>query len=187
MLLSHFADLASTELDREVVISPLAAAEAVNHPWPGNVRALRNAVLRAAALADGPIGPDELIPEVEQPRARSEMISVPRGTYASMHAALLQKVVTEEGSIRRAARVLEFVANGSHERRERPRALGAVLPCGVRIGEAALDESVLLLIERRLQVMQRGAHAISREVANLGAGPREGEDRIAALGAVAKE
>jgi hypothetical protein len=35
------------------------------------------------------------------------MISVPRGTYASMHAALLQKVVTEEGSIRRAARVLE--------------------------------------------------------------------------------
>ncbi|HVH99721.1 MAG TPA: sigma 54-interacting transcriptional regulator [Enhygromyxa sp.] len=108
ILLSHFADLASAELGREVVISQLAAAEAVNHPWPGNVRALRNAVLRAAALADGPIGPAELIPEVEQPRARSETISVPRGTYASMHTALLQQIVHEEGSIRRAARVLEI-------------------------------------------------------------------------------
>jgi DNA-binding NtrC family response regulator len=108
MLLSHFVELASAELGREVVISQLAAAEAVNHPWPGNVRALRNAVLRAAALADGPIGPDELIPEVEQPRARSEMISVPRGSYASMHTAMLQQIVAEEGSIRRAARVLEI-------------------------------------------------------------------------------
>ncbi|MFO7563635.1 MAG: sigma-54 dependent transcriptional regulator [Enhygromyxa sp.] len=107
VLLDYFAELASDELGREVVVSPLAAAEAINHPWPGNVRALRNAVLRAAALADGPIGPDALIPEVEQPRARSEMISVPRGTYARMHAALLQKIVAEEGSIRRAARVLE--------------------------------------------------------------------------------
>jgi DNA-binding NtrC family response regulator len=106
MLLDHFVELASAELGRTVVISPAAAAEAVHHPWPGNVRALRNAVLRAAALADGPIGPDALIPEIEQPRARSEMISVPRGTYASMHAALLQQIVTEEGSIRRAARVL---------------------------------------------------------------------------------
>jgi hypothetical protein len=35
------------------------------------------------------------------------MISIPRGTYASMHTALLQKVIAEEGSIRRAARVLE--------------------------------------------------------------------------------
>lgn len=106
ILLNHFAELASAELGREVVVSPLAAAEAVNHPWPGNVRALRNAVLRAAALADGPIKPAALIPEVEQPRTRSELISVPRGTFASMRAALLQKVVSEEGSIRRAARVL---------------------------------------------------------------------------------
>jgi DNA-binding NtrC family response regulator len=107
LLLDYFAQLASEELGREVVVSPLAAAEAINHPWPGNVRALRNAVLRAAALADGPIGPDALIPEVEQPRARSEMISIPRGNYASMHTAMLQKIVAEEGSIRRAARVLE--------------------------------------------------------------------------------
>ncbi len=107
VLLEHFVRLASSELGREVEVSATATAEAVNHPWPGNVRALRNAVLRAAALAEGPIGPEQLIPEVEQPRARAELISVPRGNYASMHAALLQKVVAEEGSIRKAARVLQ--------------------------------------------------------------------------------
>jgi DNA-binding NtrC family response regulator len=125
ILLAHFVELASTELGREVVLSPSAAAEAANHPWPGNVRALRNAVLRAAALADGPIGPDELIPEVEQPRARSEMISVPRGSYALMHTAMLQQIVAEEGSIRRAARVLGI-----------PRStLGAWLRNGVELDE----------------------------------------------------
>lgn len=106
MLLEHFVGLAAAELGHPVELSPKAAAEAVHHSWPGNVRALRNAVLRAAALADGPIKPTDLIPEIEQPRARTELISVPRGSYASMHTALLQLVVAEEGSIRRAARVL---------------------------------------------------------------------------------
>jgi DNA-binding NtrC family response regulator len=106
MLLEHFVKLASTELGREVVLSHAAAAEAVHYDWPGNVRALRNAILRGAALADGPISARDLIPEIERPRARSELISVPRGTYGSMQAALLRQVVSEEGSIRRAARVL---------------------------------------------------------------------------------
>ena len=107
LLLEHFVKLASVELGHEVVLSHEAAAEAIHYPWPGNVRALRNAVLRAAALAEGPISAAELVPEIEQPRARGELISLPRGSYAAMHAALLQQIVAEEGSIRRAARVLE--------------------------------------------------------------------------------
>jgi len=106
LLLEHFVELAALELGQPVMLSREAAAEAVHYPWHGNVRALRNAVLRAAALADGPISATDLLPEVEQPRTRAELISVPRGTYASMHTALLQQVVAEEGSIRRAAAVL---------------------------------------------------------------------------------
>jgi DNA-binding NtrC family response regulator len=107
VLLEHFIDLASAELGREVVVSQAAVAEAIVHTWPGNVRALRNAVLRAAALSDGPITPRELLPALANPCPRGDQISVPRGTYAHMHAALLQKIVAEEGSIRRAARILE--------------------------------------------------------------------------------
>jgi DNA-binding NtrC family response regulator len=108
VLLEFFIDLASAELGREVVVSQAAVAKAIVHTWPGNVRALRNAVLRAAALSEGPITAAELIPPAEQtPSTRGDQISVPRGTYAHMHAALLQQVVAEEGSIRQAARILE--------------------------------------------------------------------------------
>ncbi len=105
MLLDHFADEAARELGREVVLSSAAVEEALAHPWPGNVRAMRNAVMRAAALAEGPISPEALLPELPVQR-RSDVIPVPRGDYASMHANMLQLVVAEEGSIRRAARVL---------------------------------------------------------------------------------
>jgi DNA-binding NtrC family response regulator len=108
VLLSHFIDQAAAQLGREVVISQAAAAEALEHAWPGNVRALRNAVLRAAALSDGPIGPAELLPPIECPRLRGESITIPRGTYAEMHVALLKHVIEEEGSIRKAARVLDI-------------------------------------------------------------------------------
>jgi DNA-binding NtrC family response regulator len=107
MLLAHFINLAAKELGREVVLSQAASAEALSYAWPGNVRALRNAVLRAAALSDGPISAAQLLPPSEPPRPRGESISIPRGSYADMHAALLQHVIVEEGSIRRAARVLE--------------------------------------------------------------------------------
>jgi DNA-binding NtrC family response regulator len=107
LLLAHFVDRASAELHREVVLSQAASAEALTHSWPGNVRALRNAVMRAAALSEGPISAAELLPPEEPVRARSELITLPRGSYAAMNAALLQKVVAEEGSIRKAARVLD--------------------------------------------------------------------------------
>jgi DNA-binding NtrC family response regulator len=108
LLLAHFINLAATELGREVVLSQTASAEALSYAWPGNVRALRNAVLRAAVLSDGPITAAQLLPPSEPPRPRGESISIPRGTYAQMHAALLKHVIVEEGSIRKASRVLDI-------------------------------------------------------------------------------
>ena len=108
VLLSHFVNQAAVEIGREIVLSQSAAAEALEYAWPGNVRALRNAVLRAAALSEGPITGAELLPTSEPLRLRGDVITIPRGTYADMHAALLQHVIDEEGSIRKAARVLEI-------------------------------------------------------------------------------
>jgi DNA-binding NtrC family response regulator len=106
VLLDHFLAEAARELGRDVVLSHEAASEALAHSWPGNVRALRNAVMRAAALSEGPIMPEDLLPSVEPAPVRNDRIMVPRGDYASMTSALIQHVVAEEGSIRRAARVL---------------------------------------------------------------------------------
>lgn len=105
-LLEHFANQAAAELEREVVMSKAAVSAATQHPWPGNVRALRNAVMRAAALSEGPITAAGLLPAA-RPQARPDTIAVPRGTYADMNAALLRHVVAEEGSIRKAAQVLD--------------------------------------------------------------------------------
>jgi transcriptional regulator with PAS, ATPase and Fis domain len=109
-LLRHFAGRASVELGYPVEFTDAALAAAVRYGWPGNIRALRNAVLRAGALADGPIEPDDLVPATSlspEPSPVSHVL-VPRGDYEFMHRALLERIVEEQGSMRRAAAVLRI-------------------------------------------------------------------------------
>jgi len=109
-LLRHFAGRASLELGYPLELTDAAVAAAVRYGWPGNIRALRNAVLRAGALADGPIEPEDLVPATAlstEPSAVSHVL-VPRGDYEFMHRALLDRIVEEQGSVRRAAAVLRI-------------------------------------------------------------------------------
>ncbi len=109
LLLQHFVAMAERELGRPIHLTEQAALAARNHHWSGNIRALRNAVLRAAALACGPIEPHHLLPAgraSDAPRATADAISVPRGDYVFMRRSLVRSVVNREGSIRRASRVL---------------------------------------------------------------------------------
>ena len=62
--------------------------------------------MRAAAVHDGPIGPTELLDAdgtASPTGIANEVLEIPRGTYDEMHRALLQQVLQEAGSIRRAA------------------------------------------------------------------------------------
>jgi DNA-binding NtrC family response regulator len=101
-LLAHFAAELAAELGRPVRLTAEAIAAACAHRWPGNVRELRNALTRAAALHDGPLGPAELLP-ADHPAPAGDVLAVPRGTYAEMNRSLLQQVVREAGSLRKAA------------------------------------------------------------------------------------
>lgn len=105
-LIVKLATDAAHELGRPIEISPRAIEAAQRHPWPGNVRALRNCLMRAAALTDGPIDAGGLIPETRA-ADRAAMIQIPRGSYSDMKHALLQTIVGEQGSIRRAAKALD--------------------------------------------------------------------------------
>ena len=108
LLLESFAADLAVELGRPVLLTDEAIAAAIHHPWPGNIRQLRNALTRAAALSDGPITAAELLPPAGPELSAGERagIIVPRGSYAAMNQALLSHMVRETGSIRKAARAL---------------------------------------------------------------------------------
>jgi transcriptional regulator with PAS, ATPase and Fis domain len=109
-LLRHFAGRATLELGYPVELTDAAIAAAMRYEWPGNIRALRNAVLRAGALADGPVEAAALVPVVapsSEPSPDTHVL-VPRGDYESMHRALIERIVEEEGSVRQAAKALRL-------------------------------------------------------------------------------
>lgn len=124
LLLERFAQHAAQDVGRRVVLTESAIFAAKDHAWPGNIRQLRNAVLRAAAFADGPITGEDLLPGLtpspqpsasssaaeSTPRARLEtlkgQVRIPKGDYESMRRSLLEAAVQEHGSIRKAAPAL---------------------------------------------------------------------------------
>ncbi len=108
LLVRRFAAVAESELGRPVVVTAEAIAAARRQPWPGNVRALKHAVLRAAAVADGPIDARTLLAGHVTGLASSacDTIAVRRADWATMSHELLVHAVLQHGSIRRAAQAL---------------------------------------------------------------------------------
>ncbi|MEM7152288.1 MAG: sigma 54-interacting transcriptional regulator [Myxococcota bacterium] len=107
-LLEHFARRAAAELGYPIEFTEAAITAATRHSWPGNIRALRNAVLRAGAMGEGVIQPQTLVPRPTPPPEAIPpgCMVVPRGDFNAMRHAIIEQVIDEEGSIRRAAKVL---------------------------------------------------------------------------------
>lgn len=66
-LAAHFVSETNVRLGRSIIrVSPEAMAALMDHDWPGNVRELRNAIERAAVVADGDtIGIGHLPPAIQ--------------------------------------------------------------------------------------------------------------------------
>ncbi|MCA9716090.1 MAG: sigma-54-dependent Fis family transcriptional regulator, partial [Myxococcales bacterium] len=108
LLIQTFSRSISDELGRVVQLEREALDAAELFPWPGNIRELRNALLRAAALTDGPICKRALLPRraTGPVNGDANTITIPRGTFTEMKRALIRHYLAEHGSIRKAARVL---------------------------------------------------------------------------------
>jgi DNA-binding NtrC family response regulator len=108
------SDLGRSELS----LSPDAEALVAGHPWPGNVRQLRNALERAALLADRPtLEPHDLggapLGGAEAPAATRPP---ERLTLAEVERRHIESVLRTEGSVPAAAAVLGLSRSALYER-----------------------------------------------------------------------
>jgi two-component system response regulator HydG len=88
--------------------TPEARTKLMGHPWPGNVRALENAVERAVVLADGPtIGEDDL-PFEAAPNGTGSL-RIPGATMAEIERYAITKTLEATGgSTTKAADILDM-------------------------------------------------------------------------------
>src|SRR5690348_17731934 len=92
--------------------SPEAIEKLLAHHWPGNVRELKNAVERAAILADAVIGPDLVAISGGRPRtgttAQGSVLHVPVGsTLEEVERRLILATLAElNGDKRKTAETL---------------------------------------------------------------------------------
>ena len=114
LLAEHFLHGASAEFDRPVRrLDPATLAILRNHPWPGNVRQLRNALERAVLMAEGPVlRPIHLPPDVRNPAQQSLQDSEAVGTLADVEKRYIEQVLNSTGGhMARAAEVLGIHRN----------------------------------------------------------------------------
>lgn len=108
-LMAHFSQLAQAQLDTKIEIKPCALAWAKDQPWPGNLRELRNLILRSAVLLGSVLtgaslrkaqeGPSELGPQPSE-------LTILRAGFYEMKDQLLQDAMARHQSLSKAALAL---------------------------------------------------------------------------------
>ncbi|HYR07609.1 MAG TPA: sigma-54 dependent transcriptional regulator [Longimicrobium sp.] len=111
ILAEHLLGRASRELGKDVRIIPPRVMQLLQeHPWPGNVREMENAITRAVVLAHGPaLSPENFALQGGngRPAAESAGDEDEIGTLAQAQRRHVERVLTHTGGNKsRAARIL---------------------------------------------------------------------------------
>jgi len=118
-LLAFFAAQTGRKLSG---FTPEARAAILRHPWPGNLRELRNAVERAAIFAEGPeVGRADLPERMARPLAGAATVAVEVGLAVSLQALEaehIRRVVATSPSLDEAAKLLGIDASTLYRKRK---------------------------------------------------------------------
>lgn len=111
-LLEHFAGQARLQLGTEIEVRSDAVRWAQAQPWPGNLRQLRNVVLRTAIFFGPGIHAQAMQKALDASESASEnaekidQVKIRRSDFASMKQELVQDVMDRRGNLRLAAQEL---------------------------------------------------------------------------------
>lgn len=109
-LVHHFATQARVQLGKDQVVTREGIKWAQAQPWPGNLRQLRNVVLRAAIFFGPTLNAQALAHALDASGGEDEeqidQIKIKRADFASMKQELVRDAVTRRGNLRLAAQEL---------------------------------------------------------------------------------
>ena len=110
LLAEHFLQRFALENHKTIRgFSERAKTKIRSHTWPGNVRALENAIERAVVLCEGDTIDDALLPSAGSAGAALEGIQIPGATMADLERYAIEKTLEAvDGSTARAAELLDI-------------------------------------------------------------------------------
>lgn len=120
-LVKYFRTLFNLELKKEVKnITPTAMEILKDYSWPGNIRELRNVLLRAVLSADESIDTRHLPLEITQNKIGSEIISFRAGTSLSEveKTMIIQTLNATNGNKLKAAEILGITRRSLYNKLE---------------------------------------------------------------------
>jgi DNA-binding NtrC family response regulator len=109
-LIEHFLGESARRLGQSAKrLLPEARTLLLRHPWPGNVRQLRNVIERASIMASGPLIRSEDLPAELRAEPATVAVAAPMASLAAVEKAHILRVLERcGGNKKQAAEVLEI-------------------------------------------------------------------------------